>query len=76
MKTELENLLNLISKEYYIDYYLIKFKIVSGVNLSNRQKLFENTIQKYRYYHPDFQYQRIKPIKEYLLNMVLNGDIS
>ena len=61
----LQNLLSSISDDYYIDYYLINYKPIKGVDLSDREKLINNTIKKYKEHHKDFQTEKLKIIRVY-----------
>ena len=40
---QLQDIISSIADEYYLDFYLPDYKIASGVNLSDRNKLIENT---------------------------------
>jgi hypothetical protein len=66
----LEKILSSISDEYYIDLYLPDFKVATGVDLSNRDKLIENTITVYKKHHKDFDSDRIKKINDDLQEIV------
>ncbi len=70
LQNTLQNLLSSIEDDYYIDYYLPDFKPEKGVNLSDRYKIINNTVNKYKEYHEDFQDEKIKLITEELYAIV------
>lgn len=71
----LQNLLSSISKEYYLDFYLPHYKIVSGVNLSDRHKYMENTISLYKKHHESLDEQRVGYIKEDLYELCRHDEV-
>lgn len=75
LKSTLENLLTLMSEDYYLDYYLVNFKSVKGVDLSDRNKIIDNTIKKYKEYHQDFQDVKLKLIFEYFFNIIEKDEV-
>ena len=75
LQTTLENILSSISEDYYIDYYLVDYKHVNGVNLSDRHKIIDNTIKKYKEHHEDFQREKLKLIIEYFQKIIINDTI-
>ena len=66
----LQNLLSSASEDYYIDYYLSDFKPAKGINLSDRNKIINNTIKKYKEHHKDFQDKKMKLILEELHEII------
>lgn len=70
IQTTLENLLSSISDDYYIDYYLADFKPAEGINLSDRNKIINSTIKKYKEHHIYFQDEIIKSITEVFNDIV------
>lgn len=75
LQTTLQNILSYINNEYYIDLYLPDFKPTSGVDLSNRNKLVENTITTYKIHHEFFDDKKIKFINDDLLEIVKHDEV-
>lgn len=75
MQVTIQNLLSSVSNDYYIDYFLADFKPAKGVNLSDRQKIIDNTIKKYKEYHADFQDEKLKPIIEYFQKIIIHDTV-
>lgn len=71
----IQKLVTSLSKDYYWDYYLLDYKKVDGVNLSNKPKIIKATIQKYKEHHPEFQDDRIKEIQDCFSKMIEHDTI-
>lgn len=74
LQTTLENLLS-ISDEYYLDYYIENYRQSLWANLSNKQKIIIDTIEKYKEHHENFEEHRIKHIFDYFEKIVKNDKV-
>lgn len=74
---ELNGIINqiilLLSKEYFFDYYLINFKPIEGIDLSKRNNYVKNTIDLYTKYHTKADINKFLQIGEYL-DKIVNFD--
>ena len=75
LQATLEKILATASEDYYIDYYLVNFKPAKGVNLSDRYKIIDNTMKKYKEHHKDFQDTKLKPIIEYFHHISYKDEV-
>lgn len=75
LEATLENLLSSVSEDYYLDYYLVNFKSVKGVDLSDRSKIIDSTIKKYKEHNQDFQDVKLKSIIEYFPNIIMKDEV-
>lgn len=71
----IKKILESITDNFFIDYYLVDYKLANGVNLSDRNKIIDNTIKKYKEHHEDFQREKLKPIIEYFQKIIINDTI-
>jgi len=71
----LEKILSSISDDYYMDLYLPAYTPVTGIDLSKRKELMENTIKTYKKHHEYFEDHRIKLIINDLLEIVKKDKI-
>jgi len=75
LQTTLQKILASVSEDYYIDYYLVNFKPANGVNLSDRHKIIDNTIKKYKEHHEDFQDEKLKSVIEYFKKIITHDTV-
>jgi hypothetical protein len=75
LKATLEKILSSISDDYYMDLYLPAYTPVTGIDLSKRKELIENTIKTYKKHHECFEDQRIKLIIDDLFEIVKKDEV-
>ena len=75
LQVTLQNLLSSMSNSYYVDYYIENYKQSLWANKSNKDKIINDTVNKFKEHHEDFEEQRIKPIFEYFQNIVKNDKV-
>lgn len=71
----LETFLTALLTEYHHDMYLLNYQSVLWVNLSDKYKLLDNTIAKYKEHHDHFDERKIKTVYEEFYKLIQYDEI-